>query len=103
MTGVQTCALPISISPGVEVIDQTIAELTDFLHDTTDADALILFSCKGRHAALGPFLADEIEGIYNHWQKPMIGFLSYGEIGNVRNGVCEFHNETCSLLAIKEK
>ncbi len=92
-----------SISPGMEVIDQTIAELKDFLHDTTEADALILFSCKGRHAALGPFMDDEIKGIYDHWQKPMIGFLTYGEIGNVRNGICEFHNETCSLLAIKER
>jgi hypothetical protein len=92
-----------SISPGIEVIDQTIAELKDFLHDTMDADALILFSCKGRHAALGPFLDDEIQGIYEHWNKPMIGFLTYGEIGNVRNGICEFHNETCSLLAIKER
>jgi hypothetical protein len=92
-----------SISPGIEVIDQTIDELKTFLHDTTDADALILFSCKGRHAALGPFLDDEIQGIYEHWQKPMIGFLTYGEIGNVRNGICEFHNETCSLLVIKEK
>lgn len=92
-----------SISPGIEVIDQTIAELKSFLHDTADADGLILFSCKGRHAALGPFLDDEIQGIYQHWQKPMIGFLTYGEIGNVRNGICEFHNETCSLLAIKER
>ena len=92
-----------SISPGIEVIDQTIEELKTFLHDTTDADALILFSCKGRHAALGPFLDDEIQGIYEHWKKPMIGFLTYGEIGNVRNGICEFHNETCSLLVIKEK
>jgi hypothetical protein len=92
-----------SISPGIEVIDQTIAELKSFLHDTMDADALILFSCKGRHAALGPFLEDELQGIYEHWKKPMVGFLTYGEIGNVRNGICEFHNETCSLLAIKEK
>jgi hypothetical protein len=92
-----------SISPGMEVIDQTIAELKDFLHDTTNADALILFSCKGRHAALGPFMDDEIQGIYDHWNKPMVGFLTYGEIGNVRNGICEFHNETCSLLAITER
>ena len=92
-----------SISPGIEVIDKTIAEIKDFLHDTLDADALILFSCKGRHAALGPFLEDEIQGIYDHWKKPMVGFLTYGEIGNVRNGICEFHNETCSLLAIKER
>jgi hypothetical protein len=92
-----------SISPGIEVIDQTIAEFKDFSQDTMDADALILFSCKGRHAALGPFMDDEIQGIHAHWQKPMVGFLTYGEIGNVKNGICEFHNETCSLLVIKEK
>jgi hypothetical protein len=92
-----------SISPGMEVIDQTIAEVKDFLHDTMEADALILFSCIGRRAAFGPFMDDEIQGIYTHWKKPMIGFLTYGEIGNVRNGVCDFHNETCSLLAIKER
>jgi hypothetical protein len=33
----------------------------------------------------------------------MVGFLSYGEIGNVANGICDFHNETCSLITIKEK
>jgi hypothetical protein len=92
-----------SISPGVEVIDKTVAEFQVFKHETPDVDALLLFSCKGRHAALGPFIEDEIKGIYDHWQKPMIGFLSYGEIGNMGNGICEFHNETCCLVTIKEK
>jgi hypothetical protein len=92
-----------SISPGVEVIDKTIAEFEIFKNEKPDVDALLLFSCKGRHAALGPFIEDEIKGIYDHWQKPMIGFLSYGEIGNMGNGICEFHNETCCLVTIKEK
>ena len=92
-----------SISPGLEVIESTVAEFYDFSHEIPEADALLLFSCKGRHAALGPFIEDEIKGIYDNWEKPMIGFLSYGEIGNVRNGACEFHNETCSLVIIKEK
>jgi hypothetical protein len=92
-----------SISPGVEVIEQTVAEFSSFNQQKPDADALILFSCKGRHAALGPFLEDEVKGIYDHWQKPMIGFLTYGEIGHVGNGTCDFHNETCSLVVLREK
>ncbi len=92
-----------SISPGLEVIESTVAEFVEFSQKMPDADGLLLFSCKGRHAALGPFIEDEIKGVYDNWQKPMIGFLSYGEIGNVKNGVCEFHNETCSLVIIKEK
>ncbi|MBL7816674.1 MAG: FIST C-terminal domain-containing protein [Saprospiraceae bacterium] len=92
-----------SISPGPEVIEDTVNEFVKFSEKVPEADALLLFSCKGRHAALGPFLVDEIEGIYKTWLKPMIGFLSYGEIGSVHNGTCEFHNETCSLVLIKEK
>jgi hypothetical protein len=92
-----------SISPGVEVVNKTIEEFSQSPLAITDADALIMFSCIGRRAALGPFLEDEISGLYNIWEKPMIGFLTYGEIGNLKNGVCEFHNETCSLVLIKEK
>lgn len=92
-----------SNSPGFEVIDQTIEEFQGLKNKTPEADALILFSCKGRHGALGPLIEDEIEGLYNYWQTPMIGFLSYGEIGNTPNGTCEFHNETCSLVTLKEK
>lgn len=92
-----------SISPGIEVIEKTVAEFQSFKNEIPDVDALILFSCKGRHAALGPFIEDEIKGIYEQWNKPMIGFLSYGEIGNLGNGVCEFHNETCCLVTIKER
>jgi hypothetical protein len=91
-----------SISPGIEVIDQTVNEFERFHEAIPEADALILYSCKGRHAALGPYIEDEIKGIQNHWNKPMIGFLSYGEIGNLNNSTCEFHNETCSLVLIKE-
>ncbi len=92
-----------SISPGFEIINQTIKEFEHLKQHSQEVDAIILFSCKGRHAALGPLIDDEIQGIYQHWNKPMIGFLSYGEIGNVKNGQCEFHNETCSLVLIHEK
>lgn len=92
-----------SMSPGINVIDQTIAEFAAYYDKFPAADALLLFSCKGRHSALGPFIADEIQGVYNQWKKPMIGFFSYGELGVDDQGYCDFHNETCSLLMIKER
>lgn len=92
-----------SISPGFEVIDQTLAEFGKFNQKTDQADAMLLISCKGRHAAFGPMLEDEVKGISDFWKAPMIGFMSYGEIGPNENGTCEFHNETCSLVTFKEK
>lgn len=91
-----------SISPGFEVIEQTVEEFGQLNHRAPQADAVLLFSCTGRHAALGPLLDDEVGGIYNYWKTPMIGFLTYGEIGNIADGECEFHNETCSLVVFKE-
>ena len=90
-----------SYSPGFEIIQQTVHEFGQLQQDHPKADALILFSCKGRHGAFGPLLKKEIEGIFHQWKRPLIGFLSYGEIGNLETNVCEFHNETCSLALLK--
>lgn len=92
-----------SMSPGIDVIDQTVSEFAHFHNHFPQADALLLFSCKGRHSALGPFIGDEISGIYEQWKKPMIGFFSYGELGVDDQGYCDFHNETCSLLLLYER
>jgi hypothetical protein len=91
-----------SIAPGFEVIKQTIDEFKMLKNQAKEADALILFSCKGRHAALGPFIEDEIKGIYDYWSAPLIGFFTYGEIGMTNKGYCDFHNETCSAVVLKE-
>lgn len=92
-----------SISPGFEVVEKTVDEYADFRSRHASPEAVLLFSCKGRHAALGPMIDDEIEGLYNHWKTPMAGFFTYGEIGNPRGGNCEFHNETCSLVLLRER
>ena len=85
------------------MIEQTVDEFGLLQKDFPEADALILFSCKGRHGAFGPMLEDEVEGTYRHWKKPMIGLLTYGEFGDNGKGRCEFHNETCSLVILKEQ
>ncbi len=92
-----------SIAPGFEVIENTVKEFSDFQKGATKVDAMLLFSCKGRHTALGPLVEQEVEGIHDYWNAPMIGFFAYGEIGQAKEGVCEFHNETCSLVTFYEK
>ena len=92
-----------SISPGFEVIDQIVAEFGEYHQRQAEAEAVIMFSCVGRFAAFGPLIQDEVRQIYDHWKVPMAGFFSYGEFGNTRNGNCDFHNETCSLVTLKER
>ena len=91
-----------SYSPGFEIIDQTIKEFQYLQKKVPDTDAVILFSCKGRHGAFGPLIKREIEALYRYWKKPLIGLLTYGEFGNTGSGISEFHNETCSVALIKE-
>jgi hypothetical protein len=92
-----------SIAPDFNVLEKTVAEFAELHKETESSEAAILFSCKGRHAAFGPIIEDEISGLYNHWSVPMIGFFTFGEIGNTKNGNTEFHNETCSLVLFREK
>jgi hypothetical protein len=33
----------------------------------------------------------------------MVGFYTYGEFGRNAAGAIDFHNETCVLVALKEK
>jgi hypothetical protein len=92
-----------SIAPDFNVLEKTVAEFAELHKETESSEAAILFSCKGRHAAFGPIIEDEVSGLYNHWNVPMIGFFTFGEIGNTKNGNTEFHNETCSLVLFREK
>ncbi len=92
-----------SVAPGFEVIDETINGFNNYHAKYPDADALFLFSCKARHMSLGPLVEEEIEGINDIWKKPMIGFFSYGEVGQHGTGTSYFYNETCCLVLLREK
>jgi len=72
-------------------------------NELPQADALIMFSCKARHLSLGPMISDEIDQVKNVWDAPLAGFFSYGEMGKSTKGKHEFHNNTCSLVALSEK
>lgn len=92
-----------SVAPGFEIIEQTIQNFKNYAVKKPTPDALILFSCKARHMSLGPLVEDELAGIHEIWDKDMIGFFTYGEIGLDEDGESNFYNETCSLVMISEK
>jgi hypothetical protein len=89
-----------SIAPGVEVIDQTVEYFEERNKASQKPDGVLMISCKGRHAAFGPLLEDEIQQIYDIFDAPMAGFLSYGEFGSIENKECALHNNTCSMVLI---
>jgi hypothetical protein len=92
-----------SCIPGIEITEMALAEMRSLRERTPEADALVLFSCKARHNALGPMAEDEVNPIQKLWGAPMVGFYTYGEIGRTSLGLTDFHNETCVLVALKEK
>jgi len=87
----------------METIVQQATELKESTQADADADALLIFSCAGRLAVLGPMAQMENEGLRDVWNAPMAGFYSYGEFGRGINGKHEFHSTTNSWVALKEK
>lgn len=91
-----------SVCPGSEVIEATVEEVRLFREKHGDADALLLFSCMARHLSLGPEVEEEIHRSQALWGAPLLGFFTYGEIGPDGGGNGAFHNETFTLLALRE-
>jgi len=91
-----------SVPPGFDLIEKTAERVSALKENIADPDAVLMFSCKARHLALGPMTSDEAGRIRSIWNKPLIGFFTYGEIGAATESVCDFHNETCSMVVMEE-
>jgi len=92
-----------SMPPGSEIIDLAVEQMSEFNQQVPKSDAIVLFSCKARHIALGPMVEDEISAIHKLWNVPLVGFFTYGEIGPVPKGACDFHNHTLVPVLLREK
>ena len=92
-----------SAAPGFEIIEQTLEHMAEFSKKNPRSDAIVLFSCKGRHLVVGPMVEDEISGIRKLWNVALIGSFTYGEIGLGPEGRCDFHNHTVVPVLIHEK
>src|SRR5690606_1610269 len=93
-----------SVPPGFDLIEKTADHISLLKKEISNPDAILMFSCKARHLALGPLTSDEAGKIRAIWNIPLIGFFTYGEIGtSIESKICDFHNETCSMVVFEEK
>ena len=93
-----------SLPPDFDAIETVIEECTQLKEaHQQEADALIMFSCVSRHLSFGILMSEEISQVHNVWNAPMVGFFTYGEFGKSKTGKHEFHNNTCCIVALKEK
>lgn len=100
----QGSELRFSLPPDFEVIDKVVEECAEIKENQqVEGDAIIMFSCISRYLSFGEMTRQEIEKVQQVWNCPLIGFFTSGEIGKSKNGKHEFHNNTCCVVALKEK
>ncbi len=93
-----------SLPPDFDVIDTVVEECSNLnIKSSREADAVIMFSCIARYVSFGALASEELERVMQVWNAPFIGFYSYGEFGKSNRGKHEFHNNTCCVVALKEK
>lgn len=100
----QGSKIKFSLPPDFDAIETVIEECNELKAEhQQEADALIMFSCISRHLSFGILMSEEIRQVQEVWNAPMIGFFTYGEFGKSKTGKHEFHNNTCCVVALKEK
>ncbi len=93
-----------SLPPDFDAIEKVVEECNELKTEKQqEADALIMFSCVSRHLSFGILMSEEISQVQEVWKAPMVGFFTYGEFGKSKTGKHEFHNNTCCIVALKEK
>lgn len=100
----QGSKIKFSLPPDFDSIDKVVEDCKSIKDNAQQqADALIMFSCVSRHLSFGIVVKEEIEQVQQIWGAPMAGFFSYGEYGKSKTGKNEYHNNTCCVVALKEK
>ncbi len=93
-----------SLPPDFDVMQKVIRAAEEMKKtEMPEADALVIFSCAGRIVAFGPMMNEEIEGVKNVWNVPMVGMFSNAELARATGGNLEMHNLTTCCVALKEK
>ncbi|MEO6491193.1 MAG: FIST N-terminal domain-containing protein [Ferruginibacter sp.] len=100
----QGSKIKFSLPPDFDSIDTVVEECKGIKDNSQQqADGLIMFSCVSRYLSFGMVMKEEIEQVQKIWDAPMAGFFSYGEYGKSKTGKNEYQNNTCCLVALKEK
>ena len=99
----QGSKIKFSLPPDFDSIDTVVSDCKSIKDAQQKADALIMFSCVSRYLSFGVVIKEEVEQVQKIWNAPMAGFFSYGEYGKSKTGKNEYHNNTCCVVALKEK
>jgi len=92
-----------ALPPDFDSMDKVVADCKTIKNNEhQQADALIMFSCVSRYLSFGIAMREEIDGVQNIWNAPMVGFFTYGEFGKSKTGRNEYHNNACCLVTLKE-
>ena len=93
-----------SLPPDLDVMEKVVKGVENLkATEMPEADAVVVFSCAGRILSLGPLMSQELEGVKNVWNVPMVGMFSNAELGRATGGNLEMHNLTTCVIALKEK
>ncbi|MEM9718475.1 MAG: FIST N-terminal domain-containing protein [Bacteroidota bacterium] len=104
------CSIPVGTqfkfcnNPKIEITENLIQRLESLKGEIRELDCVLITSCASRDLTLGPFFKREIRQLHGIWDKPMAGFISGGEIGNVlESNMSYFHNVTSVFTGFKLK
>ncbi|WCL49168.1 adenylate/guanylate cyclase domain-containing protein [Leptospira sp. GIMC2001] len=88
----------------MDTIQHSYEEMSSFRNNIKAEipDFILMFNCAVRSRSLGSYMNTELKAIHNLWKKPIIGFSSWGEIGNSKNSTCGLHNTVISIVAIRD-
>ncbi len=97
----QGASVRFCLPPSSDVVERVLEDSRALHARSADADAVLVVSCKARHTTLGPFAEDEARALSTLWNAPQIGYFAYGEFGALPDSDADFHNSTCTLIALR--
>jgi hypothetical protein len=90
-------------APDDALVERLVADAETVRARSPHADAVLLLSCRARHAALGTLAEAEAQAVAELWNAPQVGFFAYGEFGAHPDTAPDFHNSTCSLITLRSR
>lgn len=84
---------------------QEAAESLMFSYDGSQKALCVAINCVARKIVLKQEAEDEIEIVKDILgdNVSLVGFYSYGEISNISEGGCDFHNQSMTLMLLYEE
>lgn len=92
-------------SPSItKTVSSSVNKINDFQKNNNlmDSDAILAFSCCARLYSFGFYIQNELRSFNEMWGEKYTGFFGHGEIGYFNEEYCELHNNSLSIVFIKD-